>query len=135
TTVSSCERSVIAPQAFGGAHPHRLVRDGNFGVTRCQSTSRPGAVRFVTVIAERHSFNGPSPEADKEVCMAERRPAPAAGGTAILRDADVGRVIDRIAHQIIETVAKGGFDVALLGIPTRGVPLAYRLAARIEVFA
>ena len=67
--------------------------------------------------------------------MAERRPAIAQAGSAILRDADVGRVIDRIAHQIIETVAKGGFDAALLGIPTRGVPLAHRLAARIEVFA
>ena len=72
--------------------------------------------------------------------MAQRRPAPAQNGappegTPILRDADVGRVIDRIAHQIIESVAKGGFDAALLGIPTRGVPLARRLAARIEVFA
>jgi pyrimidine operon attenuation protein / uracil phosphoribosyltransferase len=72
--------------------------------------------------------------------VAERRPAnPRIGaypaGTVILREADVGRVIDRIAHQIIETVAKGDFDAALLGIPTRGVPLAHRLAARIKVFA
>ncbi len=67
--------------------------------------------------------------------MAERRPAQLAAGTAILRGADVARVIDRMAHQIIETVAKGDFDAVLLGIPTRGVPLAHRLAARIEVFA
>jgi pyrimidine operon attenuation protein/uracil phosphoribosyltransferase len=40
-----------------------------------------------------------------------------------------------MAHQIIETIAKGDFDAVLLGIPTRGVPLAHRLAARIEVFA
>src|SRR3954451_10236822 len=40
-----------------------------------------------------------------------------------------------MAHEIIETVAKGDFDAVLLGIPTRGVPLAYRLGARIEVFA
>jgi pyrimidine operon attenuation protein/uracil phosphoribosyltransferase len=53
----------------------------------------------------------------------------------ILREADVARVIDRMAHQIIESVAKIGFDAVLLGIPTRGVPLAHRLAARIEVFA
>jgi pyrimidine operon attenuation protein/uracil phosphoribosyltransferase len=89
----------------------------------------------VRVAAERHSFNGPSCEADKEVCVAARRPAPAAEGSVILRDADVARVIDRMAHQIIETVAKGDFDAVLLGIPTRGVPLAHRLAARIEVFA
>ena len=72
--------------------------------------------------------------------MAERRPAnlrdrPLPEGTVLLREADVGRIIDRIAHQIIETIAKGGFDAALLGIPTRGVPLAHRLAARIEVFS
>jgi pyrimidine operon attenuation protein/uracil phosphoribosyltransferase len=88
----------------------------------------------------RHSFKGPSSEADKEVYVAERRPAPLRNGappegTLLLRDADVGRVVDRIAHQIIETIAKGDFDAALLGIPTRGVPLAHRLAARIEVFA
>src|SRR6476661_8180557 len=60
--------------------------------------------------------------------------APAAT-TSVLSAADVARVTDRIAHQIIEHVAKSDFDVVLLGIPTRGVPLAHRLAARIEVFA
>jgi pyrimidine operon attenuation protein/uracil phosphoribosyltransferase len=40
-----------------------------------------------------------------------------------------------MAHQIIENVARLDFNAALLGIPTRGVPLARRLAARIEVFA
>ena len=40
-----------------------------------------------------------------------------------------------MAHQIIENIAKSDFDAVLLGIPTRGVPLAHRLAARIEVFA
>jgi pyrimidine operon attenuation protein/uracil phosphoribosyltransferase len=47
----------------------------------------------------------------------------------------VARVVDRMAHQIIENAAKTGFDVVLLGIPTRGVPLAKRLAARIAAFA
>jgi pyrimidine operon attenuation protein/uracil phosphoribosyltransferase len=47
----------------------------------------------------------------------------------------VARVIDRMAHQIIESIAKSDFDAVLLGIPTRGVPLARRLAQRIEVFA
>lgn len=53
----------------------------------------------------------------------------------VLSAADVRRVSDRIAHQIIENVAKNGFDAVLLGIPTRGVPLARRLAERIAVFA
>jgi pyrimidine operon attenuation protein/uracil phosphoribosyltransferase len=55
--------------------------------------------------------------------------------SAILSAADVPRVIDRMAHQIIENIAKAGFDAVLLGIPTRGVPLARRLADRIEIFA
>ena len=60
---------------------------------------------------------------------------PRAASNPILGDADVARVLDRIAHQIIENIAKNGFQAVLLGIPTRGVPLAERLAARIAVFA
>jgi pyrimidine operon attenuation protein/uracil phosphoribosyltransferase len=59
----------------------------------------------------------------------------APGATVVLSAADVGRITDRMAHQIIENIAKGGFDAVLLGIPTRGVPLARRLADRIEVFS
>jgi len=54
---------------------------------------------------------------------------------AILGPADLARIVDRIAHQIIEQAAKIDFGVVLLGIPTRGVPLAKRLADRIGVFA
>jgi pyrimidine operon attenuation protein/uracil phosphoribosyltransferase len=52
--------------------------------------------------------------------------------------ADVGRTISRIAHQIIEKTALDGSDaprVVLLGIPTRGVTLASRLAAKIGEFS
>ena len=52
--------------------------------------------------------------------------------------ADVGRTISRIAHQIIEKTALDGADaprVVLLGIPTRGVTLADRLAANIAEFS
>jgi pyrimidine operon attenuation protein/uracil phosphoribosyltransferase len=58
--------------------------------------------------------------------------APSAGKT-ILTTADVARVVDRIAHQILEKTS-GGVDLVLLGIPTRGVPLASRLAERIHSF-
>ncbi|NES30448.1 bifunctional pyr operon transcriptional regulator/uracil phosphoribosyltransferase PyrR [Micromonospora terminaliae] len=51
----------------------------------------------------------------------------------ILSAADVSRVVDRIAHQILEKT-QGAADTVLLGIPTRGVPLARRLAARISTF-
>jgi pyrimidine operon attenuation protein/uracil phosphoribosyltransferase len=65
---------------------------------------------------------------------AEATPAGAAPAP-ILGDAELARIVDRMAHQIIENVAKGGFEAVLLGIPTRGVPLARRLAARIALFA
>lgn len=51
----------------------------------------------------------------------------------ILNQADIGRIVDRIAHQILEKT-HGGIDTVLLGIPTRGAPLAVRLAARIHAF-
>jgi pyrimidine operon attenuation protein/uracil phosphoribosyltransferase len=58
----------------------------------------------------------------------------------LMSAADVGRTISRIAHQIIEKTAlddtaRPGPRVVLLGIPTRGVTLAQRLAARIAEFS
>jgi pyrimidine operon attenuation protein/uracil phosphoribosyltransferase len=57
------------------------------------------------------------------------------GGVTVVGSADVSRIIDRIAHQIIENVAKVDFLAVLVGIPTRGVPLADRLADRIQAFS
>lgn len=55
-----------------------------------------------------------------------------------LLDADqVSRTVARIAHQIIEKTALDGEDsrrVVLLGIPSGGVPLAARLAEKIQHF-
>src|SRR5660397_184934 len=51
-------------------------------------------------------------------------------GTEVLGAADVGRALTRIAHEILER-NKGAGDLVLLGIPTRGLPLAKRLAAKI----
>jgi pyrimidine operon attenuation protein / uracil phosphoribosyltransferase len=50
--------------------------------------------------------------------------------TTVLGPADVQRALTRIAHEIVER-AKGADDVVLLGIPTRGVALAARLAERL----
>jgi pyrimidine operon attenuation protein/uracil phosphoribosyltransferase len=53
--------------------------------------------------------------------------------TAVILDAaDIGRTVDRIAHQILESV--GEQPVLLVGIPRRGVPLAQRLASRMRAF-
>ena len=54
--------------------------------------------------------------------------------TTVLSSADVARVIDRMAHQIIEHTARAEFDAVLMGIPSRGVPLAHRLADRVHRF-
>jgi len=64
----------------------------------------------------------------------------AAGGGSreLMSAADVGRTISRIAHQIIEKTALDGPDaprVVLLGIPTRGVILAKRLATNIGEYS
>jgi pyrimidine operon attenuation protein/uracil phosphoribosyltransferase len=50
--------------------------------------------------------------------------------TQILGPADVTRTLDRLAHQIIENTARASRRV-LMGIPTRGAPLASRLSGRI----
>jgi pyrimidine operon attenuation protein / uracil phosphoribosyltransferase len=56
-----------------------------------------------------------------------------AGGPEVLSAADVGRTLSRIAHQLLEHT-DGARDVVLLGIPTRGVALAQRLAAKLAEF-
>lgn len=56
----------------------------------------------------------------------------------LLDAAAVGRIIARIAHQIIERNAPESPEanrVLLLGIPSGGVPLAARLAERVGEFA
>jgi pyrimidine operon attenuation protein/uracil phosphoribosyltransferase len=51
-------------------------------------------------------------------------------GRTVLDDRDIARALTRIAHEILER-NKGARDLVLLGIPTRGVPLAQRIADRI----
>ncbi|ASU59527.1 bifunctional pyr operon transcriptional regulator/uracil phosphoribosyltransferase PyrR [Nocardiopsis dassonvillei] len=53
------------------------------------------------------------------------------GTRAVLDGSEINRALTRIAHEVLERT-KGGRDVTLLGIPSRGVPLAHRLARRIE---
>jgi pyrimidine operon attenuation protein / uracil phosphoribosyltransferase len=60
--------------------------------------------------------------------------SPAAPGT-LLSSADVARAVDRVAHQLIEKAGDHLPDLVLVGIPTRGAPLARRLAARVEAFS
>lgn len=57
-------------------------------------------------------------------------PAADAAGRVVLDARDISRVLTRISHEILER-NKGPQDLVLLGIPTRGVGLARRVAARI----
>lgn len=58
------------------------------------------------------------------------RPSENSRGTTVLEAPDIARALTRIAHEIAER-NKGAAEVVLLGIPTRGVPLARRLAERL----
>jgi pyrimidine operon attenuation protein/uracil phosphoribosyltransferase len=51
----------------------------------------------------------------------------------IMSKAELGRALARIAHQIIEH-NRGAHNLALVGIHTRGVPIAERMAGLIETF-
>jgi pyrimidine operon attenuation protein/uracil phosphoribosyltransferase len=57
--------------------------------------------------------------------------APAAAGKLLLDAEAIERTLSRIAHEIIERNPELD-DVALVGIHTRGVPLAHRLRRLIE---
>jgi pyrimidine operon attenuation protein/uracil phosphoribosyltransferase len=48
----------------------------------------------------------------------------------VMQSADVARAVTRIAHEILES-NRGSDNLVLLGIPTRGVTLAARIAAAI----
>ncbi len=60
----------------------------------------------------------------------EAAAALAARGREVLDARDISRALSRIAHEILER-NKGSHNLVLLGIPSRGVPLAARIAAKI----
>jgi pyrimidine operon attenuation protein/uracil phosphoribosyltransferase len=55
---------------------------------------------------------------------------PTEDGNLVLGPPEIARALTRIAHEILER-NKGGAELVLLGIPTRGLPLARRLAERL----
>ncbi|WP_281285077.1 bifunctional pyr operon transcriptional regulator/uracil phosphoribosyltransferase PyrR [Nocardioides albertanoniae] len=56
---------------------------------------------------------------------------PAIDGRVVLDARDISRALTRISHEILER-NRDAEDLVLLGLHTRGVPLARRIAARIE---
>ncbi|MEI2809887.1 MAG: bifunctional pyr operon transcriptional regulator/uracil phosphoribosyltransferase PyrR [Nocardioides sp.] len=76
-------------------------------------------------------FTPPSGEpAPTEPTDSSAPATPAATGHVVLDTRDINRALTRIAHEILER-NRGADDLVLLGIPTRGVTLARRLAERI----
>jgi len=67
---------------------------------------------------------GSPPPSDQAAAGSQKR---------VLEPAEIRRALTRIAHEILERT-NGADDVVLLGIPTRGVPLARRLADRAAEF-
>jgi pyrimidine operon attenuation protein/uracil phosphoribosyltransferase len=57
--------------------------------------------------------------------------SPAPDGRTVLDARDLSRALTRISHEILER-NRGSRDLVLLGIPTRGVHLAHRIAAKIS---
>ncbi len=51
----------------------------------------------------------------------------------VLHEADIARALTRISHEILES-NKGPENLVILGIPTRGVTLARRIATLVEEF-
>ena len=54
-----------------------------------------------------------------------------ADSKTVLGPDEISRALIRVAHEILERT-NGAADVILMGIPTRGVPLASRLAAKLS---
>src|SRR3954466_10852739 len=67
--------------------------------------------------------------------MAGSSPAAPLRPAAVPPPADVARVVDRMAHQLIEKAGDEIGGLVLIGIPTPGAPLAPRLPARAEGFS
>lgn len=64
--------------------------------------------------------------ADSNVPSSGTRPA-----RVVMNQADIDRALTRIAHEILET-NRGADRLIILGIPRRGVPIAQRLAEKIQ---
>ena len=56
------------------------------------------------------------------------------GTRTVLNQADITRALTRIAHEILEG-NRGADDLVVMGIPTRGVLLADRIAAALETIS
>jgi pyrimidine operon attenuation protein/uracil phosphoribosyltransferase len=90
-------------------------------------SAEPGSAADSGALAPGDAAPGSSPSGSSG---AQARTNLTADGKVVLGADEIRRALTRVAHEILERT-DGGSDVILLGIPTRGVPLARRLAARL----
>ncbi|TIC85467.1 bifunctional pyr operon transcriptional regulator/uracil phosphoribosyltransferase PyrR [Nocardioides sp. GY 10127] len=69
--------------------------------------------------------DGAEQQPDQPVPPSEERP-----GRVVFDADEIARALTRIGHEILER-NRGAHDLVLLGVPSRGVPLAQRIADRI----
>ncbi len=75
--------------------------------------------------------SSPTPHPGDQTAAPSAAPVPGEPeGRIVLDERDIARALTRISHEILER-NKGAADLVLLGIPSRGVPLAKRVAERI----
>jgi len=73
----------------------------------------------------------PAPESPESESPESESPESETASHAVLVAGEITRALTRIAHEVLEH-NKGPHGLVLLGIPTRGVHLARRLATRLE---
>jgi pyrimidine operon attenuation protein / uracil phosphoribosyltransferase len=74
---------------------------------------------------------GPDGAGSARARSGQARTVPPAGSKTVLGPDEISRALTRVAHEILERT-NGAADVILMGIPTRGVPLARRLASKLS---
>jgi len=95
------------------------------------ATARPATVAGANPAAGPATGPTGSATAIARPTAGTTRSVPLAEGKTVLGADEIGRALTRVAHEILERT-NGAHDVVLLGIPTRGVPLARRLAAKLS---
>jgi pyrimidine operon attenuation protein/uracil phosphoribosyltransferase len=89
-----------------------------------------GLEAFLMSAAGAHDAQDAHDSADATGARAARDANHAEDRAVVMDGADVGRALTRIAHEVVER-NKGTAGLVMVGIHTRGVPLARRLGAKL----
>ncbi len=113
-------------------HSFKRAREAGkelYGVhrSRTEQLQAPSGAFFLPAVSPLASGEIPPPRPSPLASMTYREKA------QVLDDAGLDRALTRIAHEIVEQ-AEGVENVALVGIKTRGVTLAERIAQKIATF-